>query len=68
MVDDGMGLAGSDPVRLLMPYIDKSVRTPQGYGVLVQVFRNRVGVVLDDNAKKVTWLPPEDVVRYLRQT
>jgi hypothetical protein len=38
------------PHARLFPFIGRKVRTPQGAGVLLQVFRGRCGVVLDMEA------------------
>ncbi len=48
-----------DAARSLMPYLDRSVMTPEGTGRLVQVFHERSAVVLDARPAKVTYFPTE---------
>ncbi len=46
------------------PLIGHVVETPQGPGRLVQVFRDRVAVVLDSDPSRTVYMPPEAVKRY----
>ena len=44
-----------EAARSLLPYLDRSVLTPEGTGRLVQVFLERAAVVLDAKPAKVTY-------------
>ncbi len=44
-----------EAARCLMPYLDRSVMTPEGVGRLAQVFLERSAVVLDAKPAKVTY-------------
>lgn len=48
-----------DAARSLMPYLDRSVMTPEGTGRLMQVFHERSVVVLDARPAKVTYFPTQ---------
>ena len=50
---------GAAKARSLMPYLDRSVMTPEGTGRLVQVFRERSAVVLDARPAKVVFFATE---------
>lgn len=54
-----------DATRSLMPYLDRSVMTPEGTGRLVQVFHERSAVVLDARPAKVTYFATEVLAELL---
>ncbi len=45
----------------LFPFIGRKVRTPKGPGTLIQVFADRVTVVLDSELKKCGWFAPGEI-------
>jgi hypothetical protein len=45
----------------LYALINKRVRTSRGYGTLWQVFSDRIGVVLEEEDEKVTFIEPSEV-------
>lgn len=45
----------------LFPFLGRKVRTPGGPGTLIQVFANRVTVLLDSELGRCTWFHPNDV-------
>ena len=51
--------------RSLMPYLDRSVMTPEGVGRLAQVFHERSAVVLDARPAKVTYFATEVLAELL---
>lgn len=54
-----------EAARSLMPYLDRSVLTPEGTGRLVQVFLERSAVVLDAVPTKVRYFPTEALAEIL---
>jgi hypothetical protein len=42
----------------LFPFLGRKVRTPEGAGMLVQVFADRVTVLLDTEREKCAWFEP----------
>ena len=51
---------GQPHVRLF-PFIGRKVRTPAGPGTLIQVFADRVTVLLDADLNKCTWFAPGEI-------
>jgi hypothetical protein len=50
------------PSARLFPFIGRKVRTPQGPGVLLQVFRERCAVVLDSEAvQRMQFVKPDEI-------
>jgi hypothetical protein len=49
------------PHAKLFPFIGRKVRTPAGPGTLLQVFAERVTVLLDSELSKCAWFPPGEV-------
>ncbi len=49
------------PHAKLFPYIGRKVRTPEGPGTLLQVFAERVTVLLDSELKKCAFFMPEQI-------
>lgn len=45
----------------LLPLLNKEVWTPQGRGVLLQVFRDRAAVVMP-GAEMMTFISPEEIL------
>ncbi len=52
---------GGQPHVKLFPFIGRKVRTPEGAGVLVQVFKDRATVLLDREKDKCAWFEPGQV-------
>jgi hypothetical protein len=46
------------PHAKLFPFIGRKVRTPEGPGTLLQVFADRVSVVLDSERSRCSFFPP----------
>jgi hypothetical protein len=51
----------AQPHAKLFPFIGRKVRTPQGTGTLVQVFANRVAVVLESQLEHCAFFQPDDI-------
>jgi hypothetical protein len=49
------------PHALLFPFIGRKMRTPDGVGTLVQVFADRVTVLLDSQLSQCRYFRPADV-------
>lgn len=49
------------PHARLFPFIGRKVRTPRGIGTLIQVFAERVTVLLDSELNKCTFFRPCEV-------
>lgn len=49
------------PHAKLFPFIGRKVRTPEGPGTLIQVFRDRVTVVLDAEPSKCSCFAPGEI-------
>jgi hypothetical protein len=49
------------PHTKLFPYLGRKVWTPSGPGTLVQVFAERVTVVLDSEMSKCSFFPPAEI-------
>jgi hypothetical protein len=49
------------PHARLFPFIGRKVRTPKGPGTLVQVFADRVTVVLDSEVSRCSFFRPLDI-------
>jgi len=49
------------PHAKLFPFIGRKVRTPAGAGTLIQVFAERVTVVLDSDLDKCAMFSPRDI-------
>lgn len=49
------------PPAKLFPFIGRKVRTPEGPGTLIQVFRDRVTVVLDAELSKCRCFAPSEI-------
>ncbi len=49
------------PHAKLVPFIGRKVRTPTGPGTLVQVFADRVTVVLDSELSRCSFFRPRDI-------
>jgi hypothetical protein len=49
------------PHAKLFPFIGRKVRTPSGPGTLLQVFAERVTVLLDSELSKCAWFPPGEI-------
>jgi len=49
------------PHAKLFPFIGRKVRTPAGPGTLLQVFANRVTVVLDSEMSRCSFFPPAGI-------
>jgi len=49
------------PHAKLFPFLNRKVRTPSGPGLLIQVFADRVTVLLDSDLKKCSWFRPEEI-------
>lgn len=51
------------PYARLFPFIGRKVRTPEGAGVLLQVFRERCAVLLDSkvNGHRMDFFPPTEI-------
>ena len=45
----------------LFPLLGRKVRTPQGPGTLLQVFADRVTVILDSELEKCSWFKPGEI-------
>lgn len=50
------------PHAKLFPFLGRKVRTPEGPGTLIQVFAERVTVLLDSDRDKCRFFPPDKVV------
>jgi hypothetical protein len=51
----------SQPHARLFPLIGRKVRTPAGPGTLIQVFADRVTVLLEADLNKCTWFAPGEI-------
>ena len=51
-----------EPHARLYPFLGRTVETPAGPGRLLQVFVDRVAVVLDHDPRRVTYLLPSEVL------
>ncbi len=51
----------AQPHARLFPFIGRKVRTPAGPGTLLQVFAERVTVLLDFEITKCSWFPPGQI-------
>lgn len=49
------------PHAKLFRFLGRKIRTPAGPGALLQVFANRVTVLLDCELSRCTWFRPEEV-------
>jgi hypothetical protein len=49
------------PHARLFPFIGHKVRTPEGPGTLIQVFAERVTVLLDCEVTRCAWFDPREV-------
>jgi hypothetical protein len=49
------------PHARLFPLIGRKVRTPVGPGTLIQVFADRVTVLLETDLNKCTWFAPREI-------
>ena len=49
------------PHAKLFPFLGRKVRTPKGPGTLLQVFAERVTVLLDSELSRCAWFHPGEV-------
>ena|SRR5215467_4338437 len=45
----------------LFPFLGRKVRTPMGPGTVLQVFANRVTVLLDSEMSRCSFFPPAEI-------